>query len=58
MLIPELSERSTKERTALYLDAELHDRIKTLALENGTSVNRTVLHMIETFLDNQDKTET
>ena len=51
MLIPELSEKSEKKRTALYMDAELYEEIEVFATEHKTSVNRAVLYMIEKYLN-------
>ncbi len=51
MLIPELSEKSEKKRTALYLDMELYEEIEEFATEQKTSVNKAVLYMVEKFLN-------
>ena len=56
MLIPELSNRAEKKRTALYMDYELYEEIEVFANEQKTSVNRAVLYMIEKYLNETNET--
>lgn len=51
MLIPELSAKSEKKRTALYMDVEMYEEIEAFATEQKVSVNRAALYLIDQALD-------
>lgn len=49
------SERPEKTRSGIYLDKELHDRVKSVAKHNSLSYNETVILLIKRGLDNSQQ---